>query len=128
METPDTGEQSLTLPPPPLRTGATCAVQYPMGRGVGTLEASRDMQTGQVASRVVPFPGPMVELGSRAAMADQGTRAAMADPGTWAAMADLGTWVAMADQVIGPTPWAMVGSPPPPTFSSGSPQPLGGAL
>ncbi len=81
---------------------------------MGTLEASRDMQTGQVASRAVPFPGPMVELGSRAAMADPGTRVAMADQGTRAAMADPGTRVAMADQVIGPTPWAMVRSPPPP--------------
>ncbi len=50
---------------------------------MGALEASRDMETGQVASRAVPIPGPMV---------DQGARAAMKDPGT---------------------PWAMVGSPPP---------------
>ncbi len=57
---------------------------------MGALEASRDMETGQVASRAVPVPGPKVEPGSRAAMADQGSRAAMADQGP---------------------PWAMVGSP-----------------
>ncbi len=48
---------------------------------MGTLEASRDMEAGQVASRAVPVPGPMVEQGSRAPMADPETPAAMADPG-----------------------------------------------
>ncbi len=57
---------------------------------MGALEASRDMETGQVASRAVLVPGPMVEQGSWAAMADPATRAAMADQGT---------------------PWAMVGRP-----------------
>ncbi len=50
---------------------------------MGALDASRDMETGQVASRAVPIPGQMV---------DQGARAAMKDPGT---------------------PWAMVGNLPP---------------
>ncbi len=81
----------MTLQPPPPRTGTTRAVQHPMGRGGGALEASRDMETGQVASRAVPVPGPM---------ADPGTRAAMADPVIRGAMANQGT------------PWAMVGSPP----------------
>ncbi len=60
---------------------------------MGALEASRGMETVQVASRAVPVPGPMAEQRVLATMADPGTRAAM------------------ADQVI---PWAMVGSPPPP--------------
>ncbi len=94
------------------------AVQHPMGRGGGALEASRDMETGQVASRAVPILEPMVEQGSRAVMADPGTRATTEDQGTWAAMADLGntwamagqgSWAAMTDQ--GP-PLAMVVSPP----------------
>ncbi len=55
---------------------------------MGTLEASRDMETGQVASRAVSVPGPMAEPGARAATADQGTWAATAGPGTRAAMAD----------------------------------------
>ncbi len=59
--------------------------------GWASLEASRDMETGQVASRTVPVPGPT------------------ADPGTQAAMSDLGSPWAMADQG---TPWAV--SPPPP--------------
>ncbi len=52
---------------------------------MGALEASRDMETGKVASRAAPVPGPTVEQRARAVMAEQGTRAAMADPGTpWA--------------------------------------------
>ncbi len=72
---------------------------------MGALEASRGMETVQVASRRVPVPGPMAEQIVLAAMADPGTRAAM------------------ADQVI---PWAMVGSPPPKKIYWGSPQSLGG--
>ncbi len=49
---------------------------------MGALEASRGMETVQVASRAVPVPGPAAEQGVRAAMADQGT------------------------------PWAIAGSPP----------------
>ncbi len=75
---------------------------------MGALEASRDIETGQVVSRAVPVPGPKVEPGSRAAMADQGSRAAMADQVIRAAMMDQVIRAAMADQ--GP-PWAMVGSP-----------------
>ncbi len=47
----------------------------------GALEALRDMETGQVASRAMPVPGAMVEQGSQAAMEDQVIRAAMADQG-----------------------------------------------
>ncbi len=54
---------------------------------MGALEASRDMETGQEASRAVPVPGPTVEQRARAAMVDSGTRAAMADPGIQVAMA-----------------------------------------
>ncbi len=39
------------------------------------LEASRDLETGQEASRAAPVPGPMVEQGARAAMAGEGIRA-----------------------------------------------------
>ncbi len=99
----------MHLTPPP--TGASRAVQHPMGRGVGAFEASRDMETGQVASRAVPVLGPKVEQGAWPAMTEQGDRAAMADPGTSWAMADQGTLWAMVDQG---TTWAMAGSPPPP--------------
>ncbi len=88
-EIQDTGKQSLTLPPPNRRRTTF--------KGEGALEASRDMEAGQVASRAVPIPGPMAEQGSRAAMADQGIRAAMADQGTRAAMVDPGTRAAMPD-------------------------------
>ncbi len=57
---------------------------------MGALEASRDIETGQVVSRAVPVPGPKVEPGSRATMADQGSRAAMVDQVIRAAMADQG--------------------------------------
>ncbi len=46
----------------------------------------------------MPVPGPMVEQGSRAAMADPEIRAAMADLGSQAPMADQGIRAAMADQ------------------------------
>ncbi len=74
------------------------------GGRVCALEASRGMETVQVASRAVPVPGPTAEQGVRAAMKDPGTRAAMADQGIRAAMA---------------------GSPPPPKKNDwGSPQQL----
>ncbi len=38
---------------------------------MGALEASRDLEPGQVASRAVSVPGPTAEPGDRAAMADQ---------------------------------------------------------
>ncbi len=44
---------------------------------MGALEASRDMETGKVASRAAPVPGPTVEQRARAVMAEQGTWAAM---------------------------------------------------
>ncbi len=71
---------------------------HPTGRGVGSPEASRDMETGQEASRAAPVPGPTAERGARVAMADQGARAAMADPGARAAMAGQGTREAMAER------------------------------
>ncbi len=58
---------------------------------MGALEASRDLEPGQVASRAVPVPGPTAEPGYRAAMADQVPWASMANPGIPAAMADQGT-------------------------------------
>ncbi len=47
---------------------------------MGALEASRDMETGQEASRAAPVPGPTVEQGARASMAGEGIRAAMVSP------------------------------------------------
>ncbi len=76
---------------------------------MGALEASRDMETRQVASRAVPVPGPMVEQGVRAAMVVPGTRAAMVDQRSRAAMVDQGSRAAMADPGF---PWAMAGCPP----------------
>ncbi len=76
---------------------------------VGALEASRDTETGQDASRAAPVPEPTAERAARAAMADPGSREAMADPGirdamavqsAWAAMADPGSREAMADPGI----------------------------
>ncbi len=49
---------------------------------MGALEASRDTETGQEASRAAPIPGPTVEGGARTAMADPGIRGAMADQET----------------------------------------------
>ncbi len=40
------------------------------------MEASRDMETGQTASSVMPILEPMVEQGVLAAMADPGTQEA----------------------------------------------------
>ncbi len=80
------------------------------GGGVGALEASRDLEPGQVASRAVPIPGPMAEPAVRAAMVDLGTRAAMADQATQAAMADQRTPWAMvfrAQAAMAGSPWAM---------------------
>ncbi len=52
-----------------------------------TLEASGDTETGPEASRAAPVPGPTVERGARAAVADQGARVAMAEQGISEAMA-----------------------------------------
>ncbi len=68
------------------------------GGGVGALEASRDTETGQEASRAVPVPGPTAERGARAAMADRGAWAAMAERDARAAMAERGAREAMAEQ------------------------------
>ncbi len=75
---------------------------------MGALEASRDLETGQVASRAVPVPGPMADPGTPAAMTSQGARAAMANQGARAAMAEQGAWDA-----------SMAGSPPPPQIFLG---------
>ncbi len=90
---------------------------------MGALEASRDLETGQVASRAVPVPGPMVDPGTPAATADPGTQAAMVDPGTQGTMADHGVWAAMAEQGAraamadrGAWEASMAGGPPPQTF------------
>ncbi len=92
-------ETQETLPPPSEQARPT---PYNIQWGGGALEASRDLETGQVASRVVPVPGPMVEQGSRADMVEQGAQAAMADLGTRAAMADPGTlWAMVGQKIIG---------------------------
>ncbi len=72
-------------------------------------EKKGDLETGQVASRAVPVPGPMEDPGTPAAMANQG---AQAEQGAWdASMAEQGAWdVAMAEQ--GAWDASMVGSPP----------------
>ncbi len=63
---------------------------------MGTLEASGDMETGQVASRATPIPGPTLEQGARKAMAKQGARASMAVLGTrgrpWRIRRHRGPW------------------------------------
>ncbi len=50
---------------------------------MGALEALRDMETGQVASRAVPVPGPTVEQGAQQAMEDPGTPWARAGSHTY---------------------------------------------
>ncbi len=77
---------------------------------MGALEASRGMDTVQVASSAVPIPGPIVEQGVRVAMTDPRVRAAMTDPGTRVAMTDQVVRAAMVDQG---TEWTMAGTPPP---------------
>ncbi len=48
----------ITPPPLPLLNGAYRTVHHPTGRGGrGALEASRNMETGQEASRAAPVPG-----------------------------------------------------------------------
>ncbi len=56
------GDTDLTLPP--------SRTTLKWGGGVGALEASRDMEPGQVASRAMAFPGPTAEKGARATMAE----------------------------------------------------------
>ncbi len=80
---------------------------------MAALEASREMETGKVASRASPVPGPTLERGAWASNADPGIQGAMADQATPWAMLDPGTRAAIADQG---TPWAMAGSPPPQNF------------
>ncbi len=105
METQGKGRQSLTLPPP-LPIGASRAVQHRKGRGGGHSGGLKDLETGQVASRAVPVPGPMADPGTQAATADPGAQAAKEDPGTQAATEDPGTQAAtedpaaMADQAV----------------------------
>ncbi len=47
----------ITPPPLPLMNGASRTIHHPTGRGGGALEASRNMETGQEASRAAPVPG-----------------------------------------------------------------------
>ncbi len=108
----------------PLLEGASRAVQHPMG----TLEASRDKETGQTASRAVPVLGPTVEQGAREAMVGQGNWEAMAGLDTRVAMADLETQEAMAGLPPRPRPqpqpppglygWSHTTTPPPPKKST----------
>ncbi len=97
VETQGKGRQSLLLPPP-LPIGASRAVRHRKGRGGGRSGGLKDLETGQVASRAVPVPGPMADPGTQAATADPGTQAATADPGTQAATAEQGAQAAMAEQ------------------------------
>ncbi len=103
---------------PPLPKGASRAVWHRKGRGGGRSGGLKDLETGQVASRAVPVPGPKADPGTQAAKADPGTQAAKADPGTPAATADPGTLAATADPgtlaaMADPgTQVAMEGSPP----------------
>ncbi len=89
--------------------------------GGGALEASRDTETGQEASRAAPVLGLTAERGARAAMAYQGARAAMVDPGARAAMADRGARAAMAGPPLRPRPQPRPGAllPPPKKNSLG---------
>ncbi len=75
----------IACPPPQQARPVLYNIKW--GGRVGALEASRGMETVQVASRAVPVPGPTAEQGVRAAMTDPGTRAAMADQGIRAAKA-----------------------------------------
>ncbi len=63
---------------------------YTIQRGGSALEALRDMETGQEASRAAHILGAMAERGGREAMAGPGTQEAMAGPGTQEAMAGKG--------------------------------------
>ncbi len=97
---------------------------------MGALEASRDTETGQEASRAAPVPEPMAERGARAAMAGQGTREAMADQGIRDAMVVQSAWAAMADQgILWPWPLAWPHRPwlygPPKKKNSWGSSPLG---
>ncbi len=81
-------------------------------KGGGRSGGLKDLETGQVASRAVPVPGPK------------------ADPGTQAATADPGTRTAMADRVYGPPPKIVLGGSPAgeyPVRASGDEGELGGA-
>ncbi len=93
-ETQNTERQSLTLLPPPERC-------VPLPPRVGALEALRDTETGQEASRAAPVLGAMAGQGTREAMADRGAWVAKVNPGTQEAMAERGAWEA-----------SMGGSPP----------------
>ncbi len=44
------------------------------GEGGGRSGGLKDLETGQVASRAVPVPGPMADPGTPAAMVDLGWR------------------------------------------------------
>ncbi len=73
--------RSEITPPLPLLNGVSRTVHHPTGRGgVGALEASRNTETGQEASRAAPVPRSTAEWGARAATADQGIQNAMAGP------------------------------------------------
>ncbi len=87
---------------------------------MGALEALRDTETGQEASRAAPVLGAMAGQGTRETMADRGAWVAMVDPGTQEAMAEQGAWVARVDPgtqeaMVERGAWAasMAGSPPP---------------
>ncbi len=83
---------------------------------MGALEALRDTETGQEASRAASVLGAMAGQGTREAMADRGAWVAKVDPGTQEAMAERGAWEA-----------SMGGSPPKKNYWGDSSSP-GGSL
>ncbi len=108
-ETQNTERQSLTLLPPPER----CVLLPPR---VDALEALRDTETGQEASRAALVLGAMAGQGTREAMADRGAWVAKVDPGTQEAMAERGAWE------------ASMGGSPPKNFYWGDSSSPGGSL
>ncbi len=81
-------EAKSDITPPPSEQARPAPYNIERGGGVGTLEASRDLEPGQVASRAVPVPGPTAEQAVWAAMADQGTQAGGTDCGAAATCDD----------------------------------------
>ncbi len=121
-ETQGRGRQTVTLPPPPPPPPLTPRrVPRRMTSKGGRSGGLKDLETGQVASRAVPVPGPMADPGTQVATADRELRVTMADPGTR---------TAMADRVYAPPPKIFLGGLPAgeyPVRTGGDEGELGGA-